>query len=105
LKAPDEKVRLKELELGKTSLSMILQLEKLPNQINQTYEFLSWTAKDNNNQDLQRERDGRGSSENYDYVEYDYEYTFDDPLQGPVRFEISDYPNRIEKAFEVQILP
>ena len=45
-------------------------------------------------------RSGDGSS----FMEYDYKYTFDKPIKSPVRFMISDYPNKIEKEFEVNIL-
>ena len=105
IKAPDEKTQLKELKLGKTSLSMVIQLEKAPNDSNMTYEFLSWAGKDSNDQELRREIDGRRTGEDSSYVEYDYEITFDHPIKSPVQFKISDYPNKIEKDFEVNILP
>ena len=41
----------------------------------------------------------------WDFNQYIYNYSFDKPLKEPISFQISDYPNRIEQEFKVQILP
>jgi hypothetical protein len=105
LRAPDEKTRLKELSLGKTSLSMIIELNTQPDWGGASYEFLSWIGKDGLLQELKRESEGRTTGREQAYVEYYYKYSFLKPLKSPLRFKISDYPNKIEKQFEVIILP
>jgi len=103
LKAPDEKVKLKELKLEEKSLAITLKLDNLPDLGSDTHEFLYWSGFDSSNQELRREKEGRLTGENY--TEYEYEYTFDTPVKGPVKIAIADYPNRVEKEFRVSILP
>lgn len=104
IKAPDEKLQLKELKLGDKSLFVSFKLGSIPPSGSYT-EFLSWNGFDGSNQELRREKEGRFTRENQDYMEYDYEYTFEMPVKSPVRFPVIDYPNRIEKEFQVPILP
>jgi hypothetical protein len=83
---------------------MIIQLELEAIHNDTVHEFLSWIARDSSNQELCREMTGIRSGDGSSFMEYDYKYTFDKPIKSPVRFMISDYPNKIEKEFEVNIL-
>jgi hypothetical protein len=107
VKAPDDKVHLKELYFDESSLSMLIELEKDPKYANIAYgsEFLSWQGWDKIKQELKSEQYSLRTNDNSTYNEYYYKFTFDSPIQGPVRFDISDYPNRLIEGFEVQILP